>query len=405
MAPRRVGAAEELAARLQAARLGKADTTDASLVNVMMGYVFPFIRTPWNIFRTGIRKTPLGMFSVANNLRHGMVAMYNGQTFAAGYPRALMIKHMAEQFFAMATMGALWQAGEGDDDDEDKPLLITGSRPWGVEGSGTRDLLNRTQGGEYQIRLRLGDKTYRFDYGRIEPFSTVLATVVDGLSSIKRMNNGADKAEEVGKMLSYLSAQAENKTFLQGFGDVMETVRGQKKFNPARTLLTALVPNLIRQPLRNLDDYVRDTKNAPWYYHALPAAGFANPRYDLYGNPIAKASNPLARVLIDVGLDPYEYIEPADKFLTDFNRENPDLDYAPGRYTAYRYKGATGKDVQMTPDQIARFDKEAGKAVQMRLRMELSPVELAARTEATKDKISNIISQERREVKSRLFEK
>jgi hypothetical protein len=59
----------------------------------------------------------------------------------------------------------------------------------------------------------------------------------------------------------------------------------------ANLALQGLVPALIRQPLRNLDDYMPNWKESGGMYRLLPAAGFRQPKVDVYGHPVEKTGN------------------------------------------------------------------------------------------------------------------
>jgi hypothetical protein len=75
----------------------------AGFVQGVMRFIFPFIRTPVNIFRMGLRKTPLGSFVLGYQLAKGFYGMATGKGFFNKYPAALLSKHITEQALATTT--------------------------------------------------------------------------------------------------------------------------------------------------------------------------------------------------------------------------------------------------------------------------------------------------------------
>jgi hypothetical protein len=354
-------------------RGAKPKTPGGKMLKIFMGMIFPFIKTPYNIFRIGLRKTPvIGTVNVVKHVVQGFYSIRNGKMFVDGYSKQQMVTDLAEQAIAWATLVLLWGAIEGDGDDDDKKLLlITGSRPGKVEQSGERDVLNRMYGGQYQIRIG-GRNGATLDYGRIEPFATILGTVADGV----RLAKSKDRSEVIPKLFSYLTAQAQGKTFLQGFSSVTQllgtALRDPKDIGNEfkRMFLSGLVPNLIRQPLRNLDDYARDSKYAGIDYTLTAAPGTAEKRFDLYGEEVKKSGYSISRILFAEGTEPTAEIKNGDRFLMNWNRKNKDAKpYWPERPSSatYRLKRKDNSVVEMTPQQIAEFDKLAGKAFSKRL--------------------------------------
>jgi N12 class adenine-specific DNA methylase/DNA-directed RNA polymerase specialized sigma subunit len=246
-------------------------------VGKILQWFFPFIRTPYNIFRTGLRKTPLGSVSMGIRIANGLYRMKDGKPYLESYQTALFVKHLAEQVIAWGTMALLWglyDAFEGDDDDDDKKLLIVGTRPYGEESKGIREMIKRQYGDEQIIRFG-GRDGFVLSYRRYEPFATAIAAVADGIRLIKSADKYEEKADLAGKMFGYFLSQARDKTFLQGFDSIMEVVdnKGMDAKDIKGALFTAIVPNLIRQPVRNWDDYKREYRTRDPLYDALPMEG------------------------------------------------------------------------------------------------------------------------------------
>jgi RNA polymerase sigma factor (sigma-70 family) len=379
---------EDAAAKLQ----------DARFNNQLIGFFFPFVKTPYNIFRTGIRKSPIGAANLAWQAGKGFLAMKDGKAFLDGDPT--LVRDMSEQLIAWTAMALIFGAVQGDDDDDDKMLLITGSQPRSEATAGLRDLNTRATGGEYMIRIG-GRNGITIPYGRFDPIATVLGTTTDLIRSIKR--NGST-TENLASLWNYMVAQTNSKTFLQGIANISTILEG--KSDPVgatkRTVLQALVPNIIRQPLRNLDDYVRDTKTAPATYTLLPTGNLAEPKVDVYGNEIRKGSSPVMRLFFNSALATEPVLEATDNLLMNWNRANPSMAYAPEQAKAV-YKDRNGKEVEMTAEETRRFRLASGRLASVKLRAITTPARVANPTEDDIEAIRKAFSEARRETRERMF--
>ena len=379
---------EDAAAKLQ----------DARFNNQLIGFFFPFVKTPYNIFRTGIRKSPVGAANLAWQAGKGFLAMNDGKPFLDGDPT--LVRDLSEQLIAWTAMALIFGAVQGDDDDDDKMLLITGSQPRSEATAGLRDLNSRATGGEYMIRIG-GRNGITIPYGRFDPIATVLGTTTDLIRSIKR--NGST-TENLASLWNYMVAQTNSKTFLQGIANISTILEG--KSDPVgatkRTVLQALVPNIIRQPLRNLDDYVRDTKTAPATYTLLPTGDLAEPKVDVYGNEIRKGSSPVMRLFFNSALATEPVLEATDNLLMNWNRSNPSMAYAPEQAKAV-YKSRNGKEVDMTAEETRRFRLASGRLASVKLRAVATPARVANPTEDDIQAIRNAFSEARRETRERMF--
>lgn len=343
----------------------RSKTPMGAVIKTFLRFVFPFVRTPYNIFATGLRKTPLGSARVGWKSGVGLVDAWQGkQAFFDSYPKAALAGDIAEQLIGWVTTLILAGMAEGDPDDDKKAWLITGTRS-SSDSRGEAQLLNRTRGGETSILYR-GKPV--LNYGRIEPFATITSTLVDAMRELKRVQGGEPLTRAVENAARDLVDQARTKTFLQGFDGLVQLLHGQNKSIPdavVKALVTGIVPNLVRQPLRNVDDYARDSRNAPWYYQALPFGGFAEPLYDLYGRAVEKGGSSLSRVLSANSNAKVQPRHPADTALVTWNKANegdPQQQYYPVNPSVFRYKDPQGKWQNMTPAQIAAFRRSAGKA-------------------------------------------
>lgn len=353
-----------------------AAATFSQLVNSnrLSRFIFPFIRTPYNIFKMGLRKTPLGSIPMLSHAARATMMRKPGETFRQAWERGnsgLMVKELAEQTIAWLLLAGLWQLAEGGDD-ENEGWTITGGRPGGRETSGERDLQSRLQGGSYQV-MHNGKPV--FGYGRIEPAATIVGSMVDAIRMIKSSRTPASK---LGALLGSTASQIQQKTFTQGFAGLADTTAalvGLGKDAAAETavenardwLIEGLVPNLVRQTARNIDDTVRNRKASTPGHSALPSGSFAEPLVDPYGREMKKDGNAASRLIYPQPLktDPH----PGDVMLDRFAKQNPDEAYHPLRSTMANYRYEVDKErKEFTDPEKTAYDKIRGLAFDQLLR-------------------------------------
>jgi len=315
----------------------------AKFVASIMRFLFPFTRTPTNILRVGVRKAGgsaiSGLFGVANGfyqMRNGKPWLdtvdAKGNKITGSYNKAAQVKDLSETFLAGMAWATLAGMAEGDDDDDKKMILIIGNRPYGAASAGEKAEVMRKYGGTQVVIFRnsAGDEIARFNYGRYEPFATAAGVIVDTLREIKqagKTEGGVDAAKLAGSVGAHLIAQAESKSFLQGLAGIARTVEqvraGQYEPGPAlgKSVISGIVPNLIRQSMRNIDDYQRDFKSAGWLHEAFPTGDFAEPVIGPGGQPVKKGGNPLSRLLVQVPNAPSK--KTAEATIQRYNLRNP----------------------------------------------------------------------------------
>ena len=202
-------------------------------------WIIPFRRTPVNIFKTGIRKTPLGSASLAKNW-----------STLDGDDRVRLI---SEQMIGWAVAGALAAIviGGGDDDEP----WITGSIPYNSTKPGERLLKQRTVPAQ---SIRLAGKYY--SYARIEPFATMLQGLVDATNAVREYKEGRPAKDAGLDLFSKALEAATDKTFLRGLGDLYDAMQmpEAKLTSYAVNFATSWSPNIIKQLARSGDDVVRE---------------------------------------------------------------------------------------------------------------------------------------------------
>ena len=99
---------------------------------------------------------------------------------------AKAVSRLSSQMMSTGLAYMLASAMEGDDNDEDKFFLMTGTRRRCGKGAWADLDAERREGmGPTKIRIGRGPNAVIFDYGRLDPASTVLATTIDWIRESK----------------------------------------------------------------------------------------------------------------------------------------------------------------------------------------------------------------------------
>jgi hypothetical protein len=332
---------------------------------------FPFQKVPFNIVRQAARRTlnPISLVDIGVLIGRNLRVIDGKWTLNAKGGKAEIAERLAQQAQGalLVMLLAASGAGEGDDDDLDKPILITGSRPYGETKKGDRELGYRLGLGPYEISMKMpGGKRVGFSYGRLEPAATVLGATVDTMRELAMYRQGKQSLGEAGgKIIGALRSQLTEKTFLRGFSDAQQIASGDSdlsRFTAER--LAVVIPNIIRQPLREADPYFRERKDG--FVDNLSAAlwpyGQGEIKRDLYGDPLEKKGNSASRIIdfTDFGGD---QAQPLDEMLWRYRQTHPSDAYAPQSPTANYTDPVTKKPATMTPAQLAKYKEISGQKI------------------------------------------
>jgi hypothetical protein len=365
---------------------------------------FPFVRVPFNILKQGIERSlnPVSLADMALLFAHNLRIRDGKLTINADGDKARIIEMVAKQTQGALLMLLLASLGEGDDDDLEKPLIVTGSRPFGDTKKGERELAYRLGLGPYEISMRLpGGKRIGFSYGRIEPAATVLGGTIDTLRNAKAAAKGRlTSGEAMSRILSSFVSQANDKTSLRGASDLQAILAGEKPLDRyAADRIASFMPNLIKQAVRESDPYFREkpTEFVEMLQRAAWPRGGSISR-DIYGEEQDKKGTSAGRVIdfTDFGT---EKIRDWDEMLWRYRQKNPTDFYAPqSPVTTYEHGG---KSVKMNPAQAARFKELAGLRTVALLK--LQPFNLTNPTELDRKRFEQTVTRARSEVKQALI--
>jgi hypothetical protein len=315
-------------------------------------YVVPFVTTPTNIIKAGIRKTPLGAIPLAERIHHGLkTGSWDGVT-----------ARVAEQLIAWGVVLALW------DNDPEEPW-ITGAvseTQYGPRRTSRRTFPSSS--------IRIRDKWY--SYARLEPFATTLGLTVDWIQAFK----SGDPEIMLKTPFESIVGQLKNKTFLSGIGDLLNaldsTAPAEKFARWAASFATSWVPNIVRSAGRAKQEvfpYRGIWGDGPeWRKRFLKRLvqrtelGFIRdePHIDLWGRESPRTKSPvpqtdwLWRVMIPVRIkdDP---IHPGDRLIVNWNVAHPNKRYDPHPpRKSFTYRGKT---YTMDEQQYTEFLRLSGQ--------------------------------------------
>jgi RNA polymerase sigma factor (sigma-70 family) len=385
-----------------------------------IGSQIPFVQLPYNIVKVGFSKAFAPAITAYKFAKAGAQAlprpeydpeegafkMKDGKPFFESYSKAAQVRDVATSLIALGTMTAIWNMVAGDGDDDDKQVLITGSTPYTQLKRGVRELQQRSYGGPYVLRIG-GRSGFHFNFGKYEPFATVLGTLADTVIQLKHLVRGQESPKEAMDALAgYFIAQAQEKTFLRGLDNLSKTLSGDMGMTEfaANLVLQGLVPALIRQPLRNLDDYMPNWKESGGMYRLLPAAGFRQPKIDVYGHPVEKTGNWFTRMFAPNSAKPAEHLQKADALLLRWNNEHPRDVHAPSAPTT-TYTDGAGKTQPMTPEQSTKYLTATGHRFEQMLRGQISQHQIEHPTEEDVKLIENLHKAAAEQIKREMFPK
>jgi len=316
-------------------------------IGSLMRWIFPFQRTPTNIVRAGIKKAGGSAISLLYGLTMaGWRKAKDGTDFVKSYPKAMQIKDASETLLAGLGWLALASMLEGDDNDDEKPVLLVGTRSHSLKERAATDQFLRKYGGENSIVWQDGKGKVlgSLPFGRYEPIGTTVSTWIDAYRNyqdVKRLRSQGENASYSTYMMSSFASSLEDKSFLQGLANMMQFWRDveERRENPdqnawTKFLFTNVMPNLIKQTARQIDDVIRDRTTAGPGYAALPNPDMApklpvfaaQPKISTTGERLPKAFTPPARLLFQANT---KVTPQPDALLYRANRLHPTKRWSP----------------------------------------------------------------------------
>lgn len=213
----------------------------------LMQYVIPFLRTPWNLVKTGSTYVPgLPFILRPNTIKAASkeVIEKSKGTITEEVVKMSNEEIMARQMLGVSMMASMYGMAEAG--------LMTGAMPTDPR---ERQLWMDT--GKQPFSVKIGDTWV--NYGRMEPFSTALGIFADMVEAEKQIREqeleNTEAAGEIMKSLygSFIS-NVMQKSFVEGFAKMSEAlVNPEKAPSFLDTLARPLVPAIVNQAARITD--------------------------------------------------------------------------------------------------------------------------------------------------------
>ena len=380
--------------------------TSKTLKTLTRMLFLPFIRVPFNIMQQGIERSinPISLIDLSVLLAANMRVKNGKFTFNADGGQARLIEYTSRMMQGGVIMAVLAAFGEGDDDDLEKTILVTGSRPYKEVKKGEREMGYRMGLGPYVISIKLpGEKRLTIPYGRIEPFATMMGGTVDTLKAIKLRNaNKIGYGEAADTAFKGLVSQINEKTSLRGAADMLEILSGEGPIDRfAADRLASIMPNLVKQALRESDPLFREKPQD--FKDMVVAAIFPSgkitglpPKIDLYGKEQEKpGKTALGRIFEPTDTTVYGASEKTDKMLYNWIRQNPNADLVAPSSAGKTYTDPITKEksVTMSADQYSKFVKVAGDRIKSQVKR--TPFNIDNPTEMDIKRFREIVSDSR----------
>jgi hypothetical protein len=321
--------------------------------------VLPFVRTPTNLFKFFIERTPAAP----------LMKEFRRDFAAGGAKRDLAVAKVMVGSGLGAVMAELAAKG-----------IITGSSP---KDDNKRGL--QMADGWQPYSVKIGDKYY--SYKRLDPFALTigaaadLATLSDGMTD-KQLDNRA------GLVTASILGNLSNKTWLSGISDLLSAADDPERFGSAfikRLAGSVTVPTGVAQIARTMDPVARETPDiASTIQSRLP--GLSDnllPKRDVWGRPLVNEG----------GLGP-DIVSP---IWTSTDKNDP-ITREALRVDATISKPQKG---DLTAEQYDRLQEVAGSVGRKRLgQLIASPEYQMLDTESQADEIGDVMKRARKAAKA-----
>ncbi len=239
-------------------------------------YFVPFVRTPANIIKYALERTPANIPRIVYKTARGELS------------RGQLSEDVAKVLTgSMVGFGSYLMAKEG---------YITGGGP---KNPAERDELFRT--GWLPYAVKVGDKYYSF--ARLEPLASILGISADFAELEKHMKED-EKMNVASAIGSSISKNFTSKTFMQGFSNVNDVISDPGRFGEkfVQNLGASAIPAVSGGVTRAIDPEIREAKGIlDTIRSRIPGVSTGlSAKIDVWGNPIERPSAPLPRFLSPV---------------------------------------------------------------------------------------------------------
>ena len=201
-----------------------------------------------------------------------------------------------------------------------------------------------------------------------------------------------------------MHSQTTNKTFLRGIGDIVKAAETPERMGGhiKKQILQGVVPNLIRQPIRNADELEREWKTKKGWYDLLPLPSGAEAKIDpSTGKEVKKAGTAASRFVVPSYLET-ERLGSVDRFLVNWNRQNPSQSWGPLAPDRTLNMGKDKEPIDLGPKSYKYLSKRAATLARKELSGELSPRKIENPDEEMLNKIRKAFNDGRHQAREEL---
>ena len=373
--------------------------SDGAMGHILKVFL-PFIKTPYNILRQGIRKSPLG---AANLIGETVKAFRDPSRFDGKY-----VSRVAEQLLAWSAVMAVYGLS---DDDDDLPLITGSAAKYGSPEYGFK--ANKLP--PFSIRI-FGNWV---SYAGIEPFATSLATIADGVKAIKDKKKGKDGTAIMKDLLNSTGQVVTQKSYIDSIGEVVRVIQDPERelHKPITNTTASLIPNLYRQVRQSIVDEVPDNKSRArgmefikdQFTVVTNKMGITTsvPKVDYFGREVKKDDfenallSPLGRLLAIKAFDADKNLDAADKLVWNYNKNNFDSPWYPSipQPTFTENK----KRMYFSGEAYHKFAVESGKLAYKQIHNAIKAGRLNVNNPTQKDVelIKKIFTRARKEIRNK----
>lgn len=257
--------------------LGKMGNQLMSLRNHVPGlrYIIPFLRTPTNIAKFGLERTPLNFARLAYKRGIGSI---KGVELSDELAKPIIGSLISSAVVVLIAEGKI-TGGGSKDKTERETLYRTGWQPYS---------------------LKIGDRYY--GYNRIEPLGSILGMTAD----FTELTTDKDREEIAGKIALAFSKNLTSKTFMKGISDTLDAISDPDRYGEQwiNKFMGSVVPSLSANITRAVDEKLRIVETPlDTIKSRIPVVSESLlPKRDLFGREILKTGNIATRLLSPIGV-------------------------------------------------------------------------------------------------------
>ncbi|MEE9354211.1 MAG: hypothetical protein V3U75_01340 [Methylococcaceae bacterium] len=232
-------ATEEMLYRVFQKELGPSGQALTKLRNVTPGlrYIVPFLKTPTNIAKFGLERTPLSVLRYPKMFKQLMKGEIKPEEITDEMAKTIMGSMIGATTFMLAKEGSITGGGPNNRADREA-LFATGWQPYSI---------------------KIGDKYY--SYGRLEPLGMVMGISADASDIWDEMNK--EEQENVAALIGLsVGKNLTSKTFMKGLSDAMDaaTDPGRHGARWVRNFAGTVVPSIAAATTRAIDPELKQAQ-------------------------------------------------------------------------------------------------------------------------------------------------